>query len=215
MSDNCPNCGHPLDDFFKDKIKVELKEEFKREKQQQFIELSGKIDQKEFHLSSKYIINATGVFSNKLMMSIASKFKIKASRGTHIVVDRSFLDSQNAIMIPKTIDGRVLFVIPWNDKTLIGTTDEESNEIDIDLITPLKDIDFILENVKHYLFKYPQKKDIKSVFTGLRPLVSNNDNSIASCNCLSSSSSIKLFIILFIKVCCKMFVLIIDVGFIC
>ena len=136
-----------------------------------------KIDQKEFHLSSKYIINATGVFSNKLMMSIASKFKIKASRGTHIVVDRSFLDSQNAIMIPKTIDGRVLFVIPWNDKTLIGTTDEESNEIDIDLITPLKDIDFILENVKHYLFKYPQKKDIKSVFTGLRPLVSNNDNS--------------------------------------
>ena len=51
MSDNCPNCGHPLDDFFKDKIKVELKEEFKREKQQQFIELSGKIDQKELEIA--------------------------------------------------------------------------------------------------------------------------------------------------------------------
>lgn len=136
-----------------------------------------KIDQKEFHLSSKYIINATGVFSNKLMMSITSQFKIKASRGTHVVVDRSFLNSQHAIMIPKTIDGRVLFVIPWNNKTLIGTTDEETNEIDIDLKTPLTDIGFILENVKNYLSSPPKKKDIKSVFTGLRPLVSNKDNS--------------------------------------
>ncbi len=79
-----------------------------------------KIDQKEFHLSSKYIINATGVFSNKLMMSKTSQFKIKASRGTHVVVDRSFLNSQHAIMIPKTIDGRVLLLYPGITKRLLA-----------------------------------------------------------------------------------------------
>ena len=47
MSDNCPNCGHPLDDFFKDKIKAELKDEFKREKEEQFLELSNKIEKKD------------------------------------------------------------------------------------------------------------------------------------------------------------------------
>ncbi|MDG1734610.1 MAG: glycerol-3-phosphate dehydrogenase/oxidase [Crocinitomicaceae bacterium] len=139
-----------------------------------------RIKEEEHLVISRYLINATGVFSNNFMISISDQFKIRASRGTHIVLDRSFLKSESAIMIPKTNDGRVLFVIPWHQQTLIGTTDEESVNLNIDQIVPQEDLNFILNNVKNYLTKQPQKADIKSMFTGLRPLVSKNKTSSTS-----------------------------------
>ena len=134
--------------------------------------LQDKLKDTEFKIQASHIINATGVFGSSISKPLEHNIKIRASRGTHIVIDSSFLPSSNALMVPKTADGRVLFMIPWKKSVIVGTTDVETSERHIEPKIIEDDIIFILNNVEKYLSKKPQKKDIKSVFCGLRPLIS-------------------------------------------
>ena len=70
-------------------------------------------------------MNATGVFADDILQmdNARAEKTIQVSQGTHIVIDKKFSPSRNAMMIPKTPDGRVLFLIPWYDKIVVGTTD--------------------------------------------------------------------------------------------
>ena len=104
-----------------------------------------------------------------------SKKMIKPSQGVHIVLEKKFLDSPHAIMIPHTTDGRVLFAVPWKNYVVVGTTDTQIKDT-LDEPKPLKEeINFILNNASKYMSIKPSKKDIKSVFTGLRPLASTSN----------------------------------------
>ena len=125
-----------------------------------------------YHVKSKCIINATGVFTDKILKKNDPSHKktIIPSRGVHLVFDNSFLDSNYAVMIPKTTDGRVLFIIPWHDKVIAGTTDTPIRKKTLDPIATKAEISFIRANLKHYLKRVPKKKDILSVYAGLRPL---------------------------------------------
>ena len=128
-------------------------------------------------VNAKAVINATGAFCDSMRKLSLEKSKpiIAPSQGIHIVLDRSFLPTETAIMIPHTSDGRVLFAIPWHGHTLIGTTD---TPIDTATLEPLPidgEIDFILANCREYLHKPPTKDDILSVFAGVRPLVKVGD----------------------------------------
>ncbi|WP_185878032.1 glycerol-3-phosphate dehydrogenase/oxidase [Blattabacterium cuenoti] len=127
---------------------------------------------KEYSISSKVVINATGVFSNYIsrMDQLDSNILIKPSQGTHIVLSKSFFKSKNALVIPKTTDGRVLFCVPWYDHVLIGTTDTLLKKSNIDPSPLEEEIDFILQNFKRYFTTEPKKSDILSAFSGLRPL---------------------------------------------
>ncbi len=71
------------------------------------------------------VVNATGVFVDAVrsMDKADVTALVSPSQGIHIVVDRSFLPGDHAVMIPKTADGRVLFALPWHDCVVIGTTD--------------------------------------------------------------------------------------------
>src|SRR5258706_15426181 len=100
-----------------------------------------------------------------------SKPIVTLSRGIHLVFDRKFLPSDNAIMIPKTGDGRVLFCIPWHGHTLVGTTDTPIEHSDLEPHALESEIDFIIETAAEYLTETPARKDILSVFSGIRPLV--------------------------------------------
>ena len=137
--------------------------------------LQDKLQHTEFKIQALHIINATGVFGSSISKPLAHNIKIRASRGTHIVFDSSFLSSSNALMVPKTDDGRVLFMIPWKEYVVVGTTNLEKSERHIEPKIIEEDILFILKNVEKYLNKKPQQKDIKSVFCGLRPLISNSN----------------------------------------
>ena len=98
----------------------------------------------------------------------------------HIVLDQSFLNGPHAIMVPHTTDGRVLFAVPWNDYVVVGTTDtliEAPNEEPTALE---EEIEFILENAGAYMTKQPTRADVKSVFSGLRPLAAPEDNGSAT-----------------------------------
>ena len=134
------------------------------------------INNNDFSIYSENVINATGVFSKSIMDLDSNKLKtvIKPSQGVHLVVDKSFLNGNFGILVPKTSDGRVLFAVPWLDHVIIGTTDDVVDKPSFNPESTQKEINFILENIKNYLEIYPTKKDIKSVFVGLRPLVANN-----------------------------------------
>ncbi|MFT6335533.1 MAG: glycerol-3-phosphate dehydrogenase [Saprospiraceae bacterium] len=125
-----------------------------------------------FEIKSKSVVNATGVFAEQTMAleSEDTDIKIVPARGSHIVLDRSFLQSDEAIMIPKTTDGRVLFLVPWHNVVIVGTTDVVSPELTMEPKATEKEINFILNNAAEYLEKKPTKKDILSTFAGLRPL---------------------------------------------
>ena len=126
---------------------------------------------------AKTVINATGAFCDTVRKFSSAKAKpiIAPSQGIHLVFDKSFLPTENAIMIPHTSDGRVLFAIPWHGHTLVGTTDTEIKKIDLEPKALAEEIEFVLETAGQYLHKPPTREDILSVFVGIRPLVKSGE----------------------------------------
>ena len=127
---------------------------------------------RSYQFKAKAVVNATGVFVDEILkLDDAENSKsICVSQGVHIVVDKRFYPSGNALMIPKTSDGRVLFAVPWHNKVLIGTTDTPVEEPSLEPKAFKNEIDFILETAGNYLEQKPAVKDVLSVFAGLRPL---------------------------------------------
>src|SRR6476659_7519133 len=83
-----------------------------------------------YEVKAKAVINATGVFTDSILKMDDAKAKdlVTMSQGIHIVLDRKFLPSDTAIMIPRTDDKRVLFAVPWHNKIIVGTTDTPVNK---------------------------------------------------------------------------------------
>jgi glycerol-3-phosphate dehydrogenase len=127
---------------------------------------------KLYEFKSKAIINATGVFVDDILQmdKPGSAKTICVSQGVHLVLDKKFYPSSEAMMIPETSDGRVLFAVPWHDKVVVGTTDTPVDEASLEPKALEKEISFILETAGNYLLTKPQRSDVLSVFAGLRPL---------------------------------------------
>ncbi len=127
---------------------------------------------KEYEVKAKAVINATGIFVDSIMeMDLpAHEHMVQPSQGVHLVLDRSFLQSDYAIMIPKTDDGRVLFAVPWHNKVVVGTTDTVREKPELEPQALEKEIEFILNTAGRYMKRKPERKDVLSVFAGLRPL---------------------------------------------
>ena len=136
----------------------------------------------KYTVNSRVVINATGVFTDKIriMDDPSAKEMIKPSMGIHLVVDKVFMPGNHAVMVPQTSDGRVMFAVPWYNKVVLGTTDSLIDKPDLEIQASEEDINFILETAGKYLVKQPEKKDILSVFTGLRPLAAPEDGSKAT-----------------------------------
>jgi glycerol-3-phosphate dehydrogenase len=126
---------------------------------------------------AKAVINATGAFCDTVRRFSDEKSNpiIAPSQGIHLVLDKSFLPNDNAIMIPHTSDGRVLFAIPWYEHTLVGTTDTPIKKAVLEPHAFDDEIDFVLKTAGEYLHKPPTRKDILSIFVGVRPLVKSAD----------------------------------------
>jgi len=133
-----------------------------------------------FSIKSKVVINASGIFTDRIIKMHDSNHKkiVVPSQGVHLVLDASFLNSDKAIMIPKTSDGRVLFVIPWQGKVIAGTTDTLIKKPKLEPVALDSEIDFILKTLSRYLIKAPKREDVLSVFCGLRPLEKPKTNKV-------------------------------------
>lgn len=134
---------------------------------------------KSFEIQAKVVFNATGVWVDdilKLDHPETGKLVVP-SQGVHLILDKKFHPGPYALMIPKTEDGRVLFAVPWIGHVLVGTTD---TPLDYALDEPIalnKEVDFILKTAGLYFKHRPKKKDVKSVFAGLRPLAAPKNES--------------------------------------
>jgi glycerol-3-phosphate dehydrogenase len=96
---------------------------------------------------------------------------VAPSQGVHVVVDRGFLPGQQALIVPKTADGRVLFAVPWLGKLVLGTTDTPRADLAREPRPFAAELDFILGESGRYLVRAPRAQDIRSTWVGLRPLV--------------------------------------------
>lgn len=137
---------------------------------------------KEYELRGKVVVNCTGPFADDIrrMNDPETSPMIAGSTGVHVVLDRKFLPGNNAIMVPRTADGRVLFAIPWHDRVVLGTTDVPTHEFSLEPWPTIEEVDFILENAQGYLEHSPTREDILSVFSGIRPLVKSADDADTS-----------------------------------
>ena len=127
---------------------------------------------KDYTLTGKVVINATGVFVDDVLQMDVKETKplVRPSQGVHLVFEKSFLNSTSAVMIPKTADGRVLFAVPWQDHVLVGTTDTPLDKHSLEPRALEAEIQFILDTVGQYFSRAPRREDVLSVFAGLRPL---------------------------------------------
>lgn len=130
-------------------------------------------------IRAKAVVNATGVFADSLRQMDDSDAKpvVTFSQGSHLVLDKKFLPGEKALMIPSTKDGRVIFAIPWHEMVLVGTTDLPIKESLLEPRPQRDEIDFMLSHLADYLECAPRDADIKSVFSGIRPLISGGEGS--------------------------------------
>ncbi len=137
-------------------------------------ELTDSLSGESWQLRAKGVINAAGPFADQIRMmdDPAAARILTASTGIHIVLDKRFAPPDTGLMIPQTEDGRVLFVLPWEDHALVGTTDEPAEITEHP--RPLEsEINYLLRHVTRYFNLQVEKADIKAVWSGLRPLVSD------------------------------------------
>ena len=133
-------------------------------------------------LQARCVINATGVWVDRLLMQDGEAIGrptrpiVAPSQGIHIVVDRKFMPSSHAMLVPKTGDGRVLFAVPWLGKTILGTTDTPRKDLAREPLPFREEAEFILRESARYLRTAPGPADIKSIWVGLRPLVKPADS---------------------------------------
>lgn len=149
-----------------------------------------KLNSKEIQIYAECIVNCTGVYADNNFNKedqLQNKM-ITASKGTHIVVDKNLfknnIDFSSGYMMPKTTDGRILFILPYQrNYFLIGTTDTEMEKAE-QLAAESVEIDYIFNELKlgFQLSDEEMKKNIKSQWAGLRPLVraisKNNDSKL-------------------------------------
>ncbi len=128
---------------------------------------------------AKVVINATGIFSDGLrhMDEPQSKPMLTVSQGTHFVLPRRFLPGSAALMIPKTSDGRVLFAIPWHNRVVVGTTDEPVPAPQYEPRALDEERSFLATNIQRFLGSRPKPENVRSMWSGQRPLVRQPDKS--------------------------------------
>lgn len=126
-----------------------------------------------FEVAGRSVINATGVYVDNVrrLDDPNTSSILSPSQGAHVVLDRSFLPGNGALMVPKTDDGRVLFAIPWHDRVLVGTTDTPIATLPAEPRPFEMELSYLLDHLGRYLNTRPQPPDILSTFAGLRPLL--------------------------------------------
>lgn len=133
---------------------------------------------REHTIAARIVINATGPFCDALrrLDHPDARPVIAPSQGVHLVLDRNFLPSDSALLVPHTDDGRVLFAIPWHHCLLVGTTDTAIAEVCPEPLATEAEIQFLLTTLNRYLSRPARRKDVRSIFTGIRPLVRTASN---------------------------------------
>jgi len=124
-----------------------------------------------FEIKARQVVNATGVWTDdtQAMVGERGQFKVRASKGVHLVVPRDRFQSTMGLLL--RTEKSVLFVIPWGRHWLIGTTDTDWSLDKAHPAATAADIDYLLEHVNKVLSVKLTRDDVEGVYAGLRPLL--------------------------------------------
>jgi glycerol-3-phosphate dehydrogenase len=118
------------------------------------------------------VINATGPWSDQLRQKIHGQPKLRPLRGSHLLFPQEKLPINAAVTMLHPRDNRALFAIPWENRTLVGTTDLDHLKMEDETRITQSEVDYLLEAVQHLFKNYPvSEDDIISTFSGLRPVI--------------------------------------------
>ncbi len=128
----------------------------------------------EHDVRAAVVVNATGIFVDELrrMDDAGALPLLTHSRGSHIVFSKDVFGGDDALIVPRTSDGRVLFAVPWQGHVVVGTTDIPVDRTELDVAPTSEEIDFIIAQFNRYLEHPVRRADALAAFAGLRPLVS-------------------------------------------
>ncbi len=131
---------------------------------------------RSYDIGARQVVNATGVWSEQVAgLDSPPPFRVKPSRGTHLVLRKESVTAQTSLVIPETDDGRLLFLTPWAGRLLLGTTDEPyTGTLDAPRASA-GEIRYLLDHANRYLSPPIEPSAIVGVFAGLRPLVVSRD----------------------------------------
>jgi glycerol-3-phosphate dehydrogenase len=137
-------------------------------------EVQDRISARRFTVRAQAFLNATGPSADTIRSMAApdAERRMRLSRGVHILLPAEVLSSCDALLIPKTEDGRVLFAIPWMSRLLVGTTDDEVQNAEQPGITAAE-VEYLLRHLNRYLAKTVGPHQVVSGFAGVRPLVTS------------------------------------------
>lgn len=135
------------------------------------------ITQETFRIQAKAFINCTGAFADQIRQKANPKLvaRVRPSKGVHLVVDKELIDAHTALLIPKTKDGRIVFAVPFHNKVIIGTTDDQYTALAVEPSLEAQEVQFLLDSIAPYLKQPIQSSDISAGFGGLRPLIAAED----------------------------------------
>jgi len=155
---------------------VEVVDLIKTKGQLSGVKLRDTLTGEEWSTSSSVIVNATGPFTDSIrkMDDPSCRPLLKVSSGAHLVLSPTQRNLKVGILIPKTQDKRVLFVLPWLEHVLVGTTDEQA-DLSYSPKPTQAEIAFIKQEYGRYFEGQIDEKDVTSTWSGLRPLV-NEEN---------------------------------------
>ena len=133
----------------------------------------------EFEIGADNVVNATGVWADRLrpedLHDEAGLPVIRPSRGTHITIAGDKLPLNDGVIVPAG-EGRSIFALPWLGSTLIGTTDSDYDETDLDHVSPAAaDIEYLLEATNEFFMTDFDASDVSGAFAGVRPLIATGD----------------------------------------
>ena len=128
----------------------------------------------EREIRANAVLNATGPWSDRTRaMGKGSKPRLRPTKGIHLVVEGERLPVNNAVVCFHPTDGRVLFAIPWGDRTYVGTTDTDFQDDPGAVHATSEDVDYLLDAANHYFPDVDlERKDVLSTWAGVRPLIS-------------------------------------------
>jgi len=147
---------------------------------------------------ARCVINATGVWVDEVRRlddaarGQATRAMVAPSQGVHLVVDRAFLPSEHALLVPHTRDGRVLFAVPWLGHVILGTTDTPRDRVQREPHALAEEAAFILNESAHVLARAPRAQDVLSVWVGLRPLVKPDDQPGGNTKAISREHTVRI-----------------------
>jgi len=145
------------------------------------VEVRDMLSGEAFTVESGVVVNACGPYSDALcrLDDPTHEERLRPSQGIHLVFDAGILKGGDALLIPKTDDGRVLFAVPWLGKVLVGTTDTAVESMESEPRALEEEIDFVLDHANRFLGLQLERQDIRSVFAGLRPLIQGRRDNTA------------------------------------